>query len=402
MKKNNFLILLGLTSLLSAAAFTFWYYQPTELISPLNEFAGSEFIRRFIPAQTNSEQQKVIYGFLPYWNLNQVQLAPQVTHLAYFGLSLSPEGKILTEDETGSPEPGYQKLSSDRLLQLSQTIKQAGGQFELVLTLFDNEDIAELVNSPQSQQNLLQSLDSLLLAYPIDGINLDLEYNGTVDQVLRDRFTEMVVNIDQHLETTHPQIKFSLDFYAGAASKQLIWDLAQLEPYLDYMIVMAYDFHRPNSPQAGPVAPLFGGEESWEGDINQHLAKLTQLVPQEKILLGIPFYGYQWQTTTREAQAKTYPQTGQTMELNEVEALLNPGNQAEYQVKKHWHQAALSPYLTYQRDGKNYVVYYENGRSLSYKIDYANRLNLAGVAIWALGYEDAQGQLWQIIEQSLE
>ncbi len=401
MKKKFFLSLVGLGGLLSAAVITYWYYQPPELISPLNELTDSEFIRRFIPAQTTSEQ-KVIYGFLPYWNLNQVQLAPQITHLAYFSLTLSPEGKILTESSAGSSEPGYQKLSSDRLLELSQIIKQRGGQFELVLTLFDNEDIAELVSSTQNQQNLLQSLDSLLLAYPIDGINLDLEYNGTVDQGLRDQFTEMVAAIDQHLQTTHPEIKLSLDFFASAASKQLIWDISELEPYLDYMVVMAYDFHRPNSPQAGPVAPLFGGEESWEADINQHLAKLTQLVPKEKILLGIPFYGYQWQTTTREAQAKTYPQTGQTMELNEVEALLSPEAQKEYQVEQHWHQAALSPYLTYQRDDKNYVVYYENSRSLSYKIDYANRLNLAGIAIWALGYEDAQGQLWQVIEESLK
>ena len=89
----------------------------------------------------------------------------------------------------------------------------------------------------------------------------------------------------------------SIDVYAGASDNKQLWDIPALAPVVDYIVVMAYDFHRRSSPQAGPVAPLFGGSELWDSDINEHLRKFLEYVPREKILLGVPFYGYEWQTT---------------------------------------------------------------------------------------------------------
>ena len=48
-----------------------------------------------------------------------------------------------------------------------------------------------------------------------------------------------------------------------------------------------------------------------------------------------------------------------------------------------------------------FVLYYENSRSLSYKLDLVNQLDLAGVAIWALGYEGDSRELWETIGRKL-
>jgi spore germination protein YaaH len=48
-----------------------------------------------------------------------------------------------------------------------------------------------------------------------------------------------------------------------------------------------------------------------------------------------------------------------------------------------------------------YVVYFENSRSLSYKLDYVNQLNLGGIAIWALGYEGDSRELWDVVNRKL-
>ena len=150
---------------------------------------------------------------------------------------------------------------------------------------------------------------------------------------------------------------------------------------------------------AGPVAPLFGGKEFWDGDINEYLQAFLKVVPSEKILLGIPFYGYEWQTTSRDSQSHTFPDTGSTASYTRVAEILE--RKDELGVQEHWNEDALSPYISYIEDREIYVIYYENSRSISYKLDYVNQLDLGGIAIWALGYEGDSLELWDVIERKV-
>jgi len=238
-----------------------------------------------------------------------------------------------------------------------------------------------------------------LLAYPITGVNIDIEYSGKVTDSVRNGLTDFMQTLNTHLKSRYQNIDLSIDVYAGAGTGRTIWDIPALEPHTDYFVVMAYDFHRRQSPLAGPVAPLFGGKDYWDTDISVQLQAFLENVPNEKILLGVPFYGYEWQTTSRDSQAHTFPDTGSTATFNRVQSLL--AEKELYKVEEHWNEAALSPYISYEKDGNLYVVYYENSRSLSYKLDYVNQLDLAGIAIWALGYEGDSRELWEIIQRKI-
>jgi len=373
-----------------------WYFWDEPLLSPLNQGARFLFL-------TGNEQPasdgKIVYGYLPYWNLNKVEIQPELTHLAYFGLTIGPDGKIITrEAETNTGEPGYHGLQSDQLLELSQ---RPGSplELEIVLAQFDNDAIVALLNSPSAHHNLISSLDSLLLAYPITGVNIDIEYSGEVTPHLRHKLTELVTSLNRHLDEKYEGITLSIAMYASAADDTHLWDVPKLGEQVDYIIVMAYDFHRRSSPQAGPVAPLFGGKELWDSDISEHLQKFARSVPKSKLLLGVPFYGYEWQTTSRDAQAHTFPDSGATASFARVQELLT--RRQELKVEESWNDRALSPYISYQEDGLSYVVYYENSRSISYKLDYVNQLDLGGIAIWALGYEGKNRELWDVIQRKL-
>jgi spore germination protein YaaH len=123
----------------------------------------------------------------------------------------------------------------------------------------------------------------------------------------------------------------------------------------------------------------------------------------------VPCYGYEWQTTTSDPQAHTFPNSGSTASFKRVQALLQAAQNPEEleldqnitNIEQHWNQDALSPYLTYQLNDKLFVLYYENSRSLSYKLDFVNQLDLAGIAIWALGYEGSSRELWDVINRKL-
>jgi spore germination protein YaaH len=392
--KKIFLLVVGLIGLISSTLFSIWYFSDVPIISPLSSLTTFRFINQATPGSEN----KIVYGFLPYWNLDEAKLEPELTHLAYFGLTIGADGNIVTVLDGGS-EPGYRHLKSDKFLDLTTTMLEQNKHVEIVLSQFNNDDIVALLNNPQAVKNLIQSLDSILLAYPIDGVNLDIEYTGEVNDSLRAGFVKLVTVIGSHIEKKYSTVQFSVDMYASAASRYQLWDVAKIAPHVDKIIVMAYDFHRRSSPQAGPVAPLFGGKQYWDSDINQHLADFVKVVPKEKLLLGIPFYGYEWQTTSRDPQAHTFPETGSTASIKRVKKLLAQAN--TLQVQQHWNEDALSPYLSYVKDGEIFVVYYENSRSLSYKLDYVNQLDLGGIAIWALGYEDESRELWDVIERKL-
>jgi len=394
MTKRIFLIAVGLLSFFLALIFSLWYFAEVPLTSPLSSLTAFNFINQI----TSKNNNKIVYGFIPYWNLDEVRIQPELTHLAYFGLTIGADGQIVTKENSG-PEPGYKHLQSDKFLEISSLMEQQNKKVEIVLTQFNNDTIVSLLNQEKSIQNLLTSLDSILLAYPVSGINLDIEYTGLVTDQLRQKFVQLVVAISQHLTQKYDQVTFSVDMYASAATKPQIWDVAKIEPYVDHIIVMAYDFHQRSSPQAGPVAPLFGGREYWDSDVNQHLADFVKLVPKEKILLGVPFYGYEWQTTSRDPQAHTFPQTGSTASIKRVKEIIAVTQ--ELKVEQSWNDQALSPYLSYLEDDKIFVIYYENSRSLSYKLDYVNQLNLRGISIWALGYEDSSRELWDVISNKL-
>jgi spore germination protein YaaH len=370
-----------------------WLNWEVPILSPVNEQSIFRFLQNQEPATSSG---KIVYGFVPYWTMNTTTIQPELTHLGYFALDIMPSGDIRTRTSDGGTEPGFLRLGTDDWFSM---LNLHGKQTDLVFTQFNNDDITAFVTNPDAHQRFIESLDNLLLAYPITGVNIDIEYSGKVTDTVRDGLTNFMQTLNTHLKSRYQNIDLSIDVYAGAGTGRTIWDIPALEPHTDYFVVMAYDFHRRQSPLAGPVAPLFGGKDYWDTDISVQLQAFLENVPNEKILLGVPFYGYEWQTTSRDSQAHTFPDTGSTATFNRVQSLL--AEKELYKVEEHWNEAALSPYISYEKDGNLYVVYYENSRSLSYKLDYVNQLDLAGIAIWALGYEGDSRELWEIIQRKI-
>ena len=378
-----------------SAGIALWWFYDIPLTSPVSSLSTFKFLQESQVAPTGN---KIVYGYLPYWNLKKVTLQPEVTHLSYFSLTVAGDGSLITRTDDGG-EPGYAGLGSDAFLELSNQMKAQNGAMELTLTQFNGDDIAMFLASKPAQERLMASLDDVILAYPINGINIDIELGGSPTPAMRDNLTEFMKNLRAHLDSRYDQVNLSIAMYAGASQNNGLWDVPGIAPYVDYIIVMAYDFHQRSSPQAGPIAPLFGGKEFWDSDINQHLQAFAAQVPRQKLLLGIPFYGYEWNTTSREAQSHTFPDTGSTASISRVGELL--ARKDELKVEERWNEEALSPYLSYEEDGEIYVIYYENSRSISYKLDYVNQLDLGGIAIWALGYEGDSRELWDVINRKM-
>lgn len=391
MKKILILVLVLLIALCAGL----WLFVEPQLSSPVGENPVSRFLSSF----PRSKTEKIVYGFLPYWNMNDAVLQPELTHLAYFSLTIAPDGTFVTRSGGGA-EPGYRQLQSENFLRMNNTLKRFNSRLDIVVTQFDQETIEAFLGSPEAQQTFLQSLDSLLLAYPINGVNLDIEYSGDAPPALRTQYTQFVQRVSEHLDATYGDIQLSVDMYANAASKHMLWDVPAVEPLVDYVIVMAYDFTTRGSFRSGAVAPLLQESSNWKESVHVSLQDFLKVVPAEKILLGIPFYGYEWQTTSTQPNAFTLPNTGATASYKRVKEMI--ANKSELGLTEHWDEQALTPFVTYTRDGKSYTIYYENARSVAHKLEFVNQLDLAGIAIWSLGYDGDSRDLWDSIHAQLE
>lgn len=395
--------------LIAAAGSWFWYSKHVgSLLSPFINLDG------VAPLSQLNKSKFIVYGFAPYWNLTKTVVQPEITHLAYFSLPITADGELdgITNEEASDADADIssRRWRSEQLDAVVNDLRP-NQAFTITLTQFDKTGIETFLSSPSAQTRFQAALQSFLsdTTRPVSGINVDIEYPGEATPELRQDYVEFLQRVRQIADTfsqakKKPKLDLSISVYANAANRQLLWDLPALTPYVDHVVVMAYDFHRSSSPIAGPVAPMFGAKQNWDNDVVLHLKEFLQIMPAEKVLLGVPFYGYEWETTTGEARSLVFPGTGATASYSRVQKLLQSTDSAEVAdgpIIQGWDDDALSPYVIFTKDNRQHVIYYEDARSLSYKLDLINELRLGGVAIWALGYEDGSRELWDEIKLKL-
>ena len=406
MKKNKFL--LSTFIFLALAFFSTIIYQiwttnlplisPLDLITPLPSLSSSK-----------STPKKMVLGFLPYWNLkyaNELNIK-SLTHLAYFGVELDEFGEIQKFSQPGELEPGWNKLQSDSLELILRQVRLSHKKPVLVIKVFNKENIRSLLNNPTYRHQATTTITQLLKEKQITSVNIDFETSSISDSQTKNNFTLFIKELKQ--QSTDP-LEVSIDVFANAAQQSFIWDLAALEPHTDYFIVMAYDFYRASSSQAGPVSPLRGKcpptdlletpeETCLEEDITSSISDITKIIPPHKVILGVPFYGYQWQTASDNFLANTYPKTGSTATYRYIQELFNSDDVSSFSAS--WSSLSQTPYLNFYEQGDLYQLHYDNPYSLSLKLDLVNQAGLGGIAIWALGYEVPYSDLWQTISQQL-
>lgn len=396
-KIGLFFLLLAL-SLTAITSYAVWK-NTLPLVSPV------ALIEVITGNSTAARSPKIVYGFFPYWNTkfaDELNIAP-LTHFAYFAVDLNPDGSINKVNNKREQEPGWNKLNSQTVEKLLYQSKLLGQKTVLTVTAMEQELIESLSDDPK---NAIKAVSSIIEVYKdknFDDINVDFEYVGEPKTKTRNGFTSFVQSLKSACLAVNPKCQIDVDIFADTAEEYRLWDLAALEPFTDRFIVMAYDYHRKSSTVSGPVAPITGkcNESSVRTCLNQdivtHISQITKLIPPEKTILGVPFYGYQWQTASRDFMANTYPGTGSLATYGRIQNIFSDTKVSSLSAR--WSELTLSPYLVFEMDKKTYQIQFENRQSLEQKTKLVKSANLGGIAIWALGYESTFQDIWQPIKE---
>src|SRR5579885_2115662 len=237
-----------------------------------------------------------VIGFLPYWLLPNAKkdYSSYITTLTYFGLRIARDGSILKLTNPQETEPGWEALHSGKLTPFFQSAQQHHVSLSLLLSAGGNDSIGRLINQPVPHaEKLVSDVTPVLQKYHFSDLNLDIEYSGTASDSARKHFTQFVQTVRDHLDNN---ISLTVEITGDDLIKKELIDPADVGKIADYMVIMAYDYHYPSSFVTGPVAPLGGAGTISEYDVTAAVEKGLQIIPADKIILGLPLYGYEWET----------------------------------------------------------------------------------------------------------
>ncbi|MGO8872115.1 MAG: glycosyl hydrolase family 18 protein [Acidimicrobiales bacterium] len=310
-------------------------------------------------------QSHEVFGYAPYWTLPQSSGfdVQDLTTLAYFSVDANGNGTL---DESGAGWNGYESQDLANLVTRSHA---AGDRVVLTVTCFSQSSLDQITSDPNAASRLSSALITAVAAKNLDGVNFDFEGEGSAD---RNGLTALITQVSAALHAANPHWQVTMAAYASAAGDPSgFYDVAALAPALDGFFVMAYDMNDRTSPSA--TAPLVGGGF----DDTEALQQFTAVVPPSKVILGVPYYGYDWPTTdgTIAAQA-TGPESPLT------DAVIDASGHPTY-----WDPTTQTVWTSYQVGSQWHETYFDDPTSLALKAQLANSFHIAGVGIWALGMD---------------
>ena len=310
-------------------------------------------------------QSHEIFGYAPYWTLPQSSGfdVNNLTTLAYFSVDANADGTL---NQSGAGWNGYE---SQDLVNLVNRSHAAGDRVVLTVTCFSQSSLDAITSDPNAPARLSAALIAAVSAKNLDGVNFDFEGEGSGD---RNGLTSLITKVSGALHAANPHWQVTMATYASAAADSAgFYDVAALAPAVDGFFVMAYDMNDRSVPSA--TAPLVGGGFN----DTEALQQFTAVVPASKVILGVPYYGYDWPTTDGSSTAQA---TG-------GESPLSDGEIASSGHPTYWDPTTQTPWTAYQVGQQWHETFFDDPTSLALKAQLANSFHIAGLGIWALGMD---------------
>lgn len=290
-----------------------------------------------------------------------------LTYVSPFSYQIQDDGSLSTlKDETTLEVARPKKVAA---LMSVTNIKGAN---------FDSELARNLVNNDSLQQTVISNIINILKAKGYYGVIVDIERVPPADREKYNNFLRKLV------ARLHP-----LGYVVGTALAPKLYDVTEgawhgAHDYrahgeiADFSVIMTYEWGWSGGPPMA-VAPI--------NEVRKVINYAVSVMPPKKIMMGVPFYGYDW----------TLPYTpgGEFAEaIGNQEAITRAGR---YGAIIKYDEKSQSPFYNYRDEkGREHVVWFEDARSIEAKYKLASQFGLRGVSYWALGQPFPQN--WEVLD----
>jgi chitinase len=385
------------------------------------------FLMGMKPSAADETPPYQIVGYFSSWGIYDRQYfvtdipADKLTVINYAFFLISNAGECTLGDEwadTQYPYPGDQDTDTlkGNFKQL-QLLKQSHPGLQVVISVggwTGSALFSVVAQTPEARAKFAASCVEFVTRYGFDGIDIDWEFptgGGFPGNVELDEdpqnFPLLLAELRQQLDAQGAidGKHYRLTIAASTGNKNFTdLDWGQIEPHLDWVNVMAYDFSGPWSAVTGFNAPLYDSTATPpEGGSADSVirAYMAAGIPASKLILGVPFYGRSW--------AGVAAADGGLHQPYDVMPEGSSGGSYDYRTlaangwletfQRYWDDTAQVPWLYNQEGGM--MVSYDDPESLGLKAAYVRDNGLGGVMIWELAADEPGHSLLDAVYKGL-
>ncbi|KAF7510841.1 hypothetical protein GJ744_005941 [Endocarpon pusillum] len=247
---------------------------------------------------------------------------------------------------------------------------------------------SDMVSTAANRAKFIKKLFTFMRQYAFDGVDFDWEYPGATDRGGRPEDGKNFVTFLKELDDANKQqpMHYTVSFTVPTSFWYLRhFDLKAVD-YVDFVNVMSYDLHGVWD-STNPIGNhIYGHSNLTEIKLALDLFWRNDVKP-EKLNLGLGFYGRSFQLSDTScyqpgcnfkggaAPGPCSANSG-TLTYKEIEQIIKQHN-----IKPYHDKEAAVKYITWNQDQ---WVSYDDKDTFKAKIDFANKLGLGGLLIWAI------------------
>ena len=307
-----------------------------------------------IPTANENRKQKLINGYA-YPNISRDAL---LTALPYFS-NISPFSYGVTEDG------GLLPIEDSDIITISES---AGVTPFLVVTslseegVFNSQRASDVLTDDNLSKTLIQNILKKLESRDYYGVDVDFEY---IPPTEKNAYAEFINKLRQTVSQYGYKTAVSLAPKTSDAQRGLLYeahDYEALGKAADYTFIMTYEWGYTYGPPMA-IAPI--------DKVRGVIEYAVSVIPNNKIILGVPNYAYDW--------TRPYVQGQRAESMSNIEAV-NRARRVGAQIL--FDSQAMTPYYTYFKDNTDHIVWFEDARSVSARMELINEFDLAGLSVW--------------------